>query len=129
MLTGDENIVDAQMIVQYRVRDPSKYLFRSGSEMSARGSRGGAAKHRRNATIDDVLDGRAPPGAGGHVRILAGLMDIYESGLLFGGQASDGGPPDQVKDAFAEVVRARERPGEADQPGRGYGRTCCEGAR
>ncbi|PKN32248.1 MAG: hypothetical protein CVU63_19745, partial [Deltaproteobacteria bacterium HGW-Deltaproteobacteria-20] len=28
MLTGDENIVEAQVIVQYRVVDPSKYLFR-----------------------------------------------------------------------------------------------------
>ena len=28
MLTGDENIVDAQIIVQYRVSDTSKYLFR-----------------------------------------------------------------------------------------------------
>jgi len=27
MLTGDENIVDAQMIVQYRVSDPIRYLF------------------------------------------------------------------------------------------------------
>jgi membrane protease subunit HflK len=27
MLTGDENIVDAQLIVQYRVRDPSQFLF------------------------------------------------------------------------------------------------------
>jgi len=28
MLTGDENIVDAQMIVQYQVSDPLKYLFK-----------------------------------------------------------------------------------------------------
>ncbi len=28
MLTGDENIVEAQMIVQYRVEDPLKYLFK-----------------------------------------------------------------------------------------------------
>jgi len=28
MLTGDENIVEAQIVVQYRVADPSKYLFR-----------------------------------------------------------------------------------------------------
>jgi modulator of FtsH protease HflK len=28
MLTGDENIVDTQLIVQYRVRDPSLFLFR-----------------------------------------------------------------------------------------------------
>ncbi len=28
MLTGDENIIEAQMIVQYQIQDPSKYLFR-----------------------------------------------------------------------------------------------------
>jgi regulator of protease activity HflC (stomatin/prohibitin superfamily) len=28
MLTGDENIIEAQMIVQYQVQDPSKYLFK-----------------------------------------------------------------------------------------------------
>jgi len=29
MLTGDENIVDAEMIVQYRIKDPVAYTFRS----------------------------------------------------------------------------------------------------
>ena len=28
MLTGDENIVEAQIIVQYKVKDPVNYLFR-----------------------------------------------------------------------------------------------------
>ena len=28
MLTGDENIIEAQMIVQYQIADPSKYLFK-----------------------------------------------------------------------------------------------------
>jgi modulator of FtsH protease HflK len=28
MLTGDENIVEAQMVIQYRVADPSQFLFR-----------------------------------------------------------------------------------------------------
>jgi modulator of FtsH protease HflK len=28
MLTGDENIVEAQMVIQYRVADPGKFLFR-----------------------------------------------------------------------------------------------------
>ena len=27
MLTGDENIVDAEMIVQYKIKDPVAYLF------------------------------------------------------------------------------------------------------
>ena len=29
MLTGDENIVDAQLFVQYVVKDPSQFIFRS----------------------------------------------------------------------------------------------------
>jgi membrane protease subunit HflK len=29
MLTGDENIVDVQLFVQYLVRDPEKFLFRA----------------------------------------------------------------------------------------------------
>src|SRR5690606_20044779 len=28
MLTGDENIIEAQMIVQYQVADPHKFLFK-----------------------------------------------------------------------------------------------------
>ena len=28
MLTGDENIVDAELIVQYRIKEPEKYLFK-----------------------------------------------------------------------------------------------------
>ena len=28
MLTGDENIVDAEMIVQYKIKDPVSYLFK-----------------------------------------------------------------------------------------------------
>ena len=28
MLTGDENIVDAEMIVQYKIKDPGAYLFK-----------------------------------------------------------------------------------------------------
>ena len=37
MLTGDENIVDAEMIVQYKIKDPVAYLFRIvGPELTVR---------------------------------------------------------------------------------------------
>ncbi len=111
MLTGDENIVDLQLIVQYRVRDPSLYLFRlrdpeetlgAATEVVIRSVVG-------NTTIDDILTvgrGQAQDQA---LQYLQTLMDDYQSGLLVTEvklQVVD--PPDQVKDAFNEVVRARE---------------------
>jgi membrane protease subunit HflK len=111
MLTGDENIVDAQMIVQYRIKDPVKYLFllrdpiwtlRAATEVALRSRVG-------NTTVDEVLTvGRAK--VQDETReFLQKLMDTYESGLLITAvklQTVDA--PDQVKDAFHEVVRARE---------------------
>jgi len=37
MLTGDENIVDAELIVQYKIKDPLNYLFNFiGPELTMR---------------------------------------------------------------------------------------------
>lgn len=111
MLTGDENIVEAQVIVQYRVRDPSQFLFRIRSpedtvrtttEVALRSMVGGT-------TIDDVLTvGRAQVQDDTRV-FLQRLLDEYGAGIAVTEvklQVVD--PPDQVKDAFHEVVRARE---------------------
>jgi membrane protease subunit HflK len=111
MLTGDENIVDTQLIVQYRVRDPSLFLFRM---RDPEGSLHQAAQVAirsvvGNTSIEEVLTtGRAQAQeyAAGYMQT---LMDQYESGLLITEvrlQVVD--PPEQVKDAFNEVVRARE---------------------
>jgi membrane protease subunit HflK len=123
MLTGDENIVDAQMIVQYRVRDPSKYLFRlkdpgrvlrAAAEVALRSTVG-------NATIDDVLTVGRLQIQDDTFTFLQKLMDSYESGLVITEvklQTVD--PPDEVKDAFAEVVRAREDREKLINQARGY---------
>jgi membrane protease subunit HflK len=111
MLTGDENIVDAQLILQYRVRDPSQFLFRM---RDPEGSLHQAAQVAirsvvGNTSIEDVLTiGRAQAQEQTILYVQA-LMDQYQSGLLITEvklQVVD--PPDQVKDAFNEVVRARE---------------------
>jgi membrane protease subunit HflK len=111
MLTGDENIVDAQLIVQYRVRDPSQFLFQM---RDPEGSLHQAAQVAirsvvGNTSIEDVLTiGRAQAQEQTTLYVQA-LMDQYQSGILITEvklQVVD--PPDQVKDAFNEVVRARE---------------------
>ena len=111
MITGDENIVDAQLIVQYRVVDPSKYLFRleepddalrAATEVALRSAVG-------KSTIDAILTtGRSDVQEATRI-FLQRLLDSYQSGLQVTAvnlQVVD--PPDQVKDAFQEVVRARE---------------------
>lgn len=111
MLTGDENIVDIHAIVQYKVRDASQFLFRvkdvetvlkSAAEVALRSAVG-------QNTIDYImLDGRA------YVQeqtraFLQQLMDDYQSGVMITEvRLQEVYAPEEVKDAFDEVVRARE---------------------
>ena len=123
MLTGDENIVDAQLIVQYRIKDPIQYLFRirdpegtlrAATEVALRSKVG-------NTTIDDVLTVGRFKAQEGTREFLQQLMDTYESGLLITEvklQTVDA--PEQVKDAFHEVVRAREDREKLINQARGY---------
>ena len=123
MLTGDENIVEAQMIVQYRVADPAQYLFRlrdpdgalrSSTEVALRSVVG-------SMTIDQVMiEERAKVQEETRVFVQR-LMDDYESGIAITEvklQAAD--PPDAVKDAFHDVVRAREDREKLINQARGY---------
>lgn len=111
MITGDENIVEAQMIVQYRISDPSKYLFRLvAPEEALRATAEVALRGMVGLTkIDDVI-------TTGRERVqedtrawLQRLMDEYQSGLsITEVKLLVVDAPEQVKDAFHDVVRARE---------------------
>lgn len=123
MLTGDENMVEAQMIVQYRVVEPSKYLFRLASpdetlaaaaEVALRGMVG-------RTTIDEAMTtGRQAVQAETQARLQA-LMDSYQAGVHITEvklQVVDA--PDEVRDAFHDVVRAREEREQKINQARGY---------
>jgi len=123
MLTGDENIVEVQMIVQYRVADPTKYLFRLrdpertlhvASEVALRSVVG-------RTNIDDVMTtGRQQVQAAAR-ELLQNLMDDYEGGLEITEVKLDAvDAPDEVKDAFNAVTRAREDKEKLVNEARGY---------
>ncbi len=123
MLTGDENIVEAQVIVQYRIKDPTRYLFRLYQPESALHSSVQVALRTTvgKMPIEDVLTvGRAK--AQDETRTFAQrLMDDYESGITITEiklQVVD--PPDAVKDAFHDVVRAREDKEKMINQAKGY---------
>ena len=123
MLTGDENIVEAQIVVQYRVADPSKYLFRlrepetallAATEVALRSTVG-------SMTIDQVMIEERAKVQGDARLFIQRLMDAYESGLVITEvklQAAD--PPDAVRDAFHDVVRAREDKEKLINQAKGY---------
>ena len=123
MLTGDENIVEAQIVVQYRVADPSKYLFRLREPEVALGAATEVALRSTvgSMTIDQVMiEERARVQDDARVFIQR-LMDAYESGLVITEvklQAAD--PPDAVRDAFHDVVRAREDKEKLINQAKGY---------
>ena len=123
MLTGDENIVEAQIVVQYRVADPSKFLFRLREPEVALGAATEVALRSTvgSMTIDQVMiEERAKVQDEARVFIQR-LMDTYESGLVITEvklQAAD--PPDAVRDAFHDVVRAREDKEKLINVAKGY---------
>ena len=123
MLTGDENIVEAQMIVQYRVREPLDYLFqlrdpdetlRATAEVALRSVVG-------RTKIDEVYTtGREKVQAETHTW-LQKLMDQYKSGVsITEVKLQQVDAPDEVRDAFHDVVRAREEKEKLINQAKGY---------
>ena len=112
MITGDENIVDVQLVVQYDIIDIGKFLFRvvdplgvtirDAAETSLRQVVGGR-------DIDAVLTTEKEAVQAATQDFLQRLLDNYQSGLRIREvKLQNVNPPEQVKDAFDDVVRARE---------------------
>jgi modulator of FtsH protease HflK len=111
MLTKDENIVDVQVIVQYRIKDPAEYIFKvkdaenvltTSVEVALRSTVG-------RMLIDEVITERRAEVQADTKLFLERLVDSYKTGILVTDvrlQVADA--PTQVRDAFHEVVRARE---------------------
>ncbi len=111
MLTQDENIVDIRLAVQYQIRDPREYLFsvyepqatlRQVVESATREVIG-------KSTMDFVLtEGRSEIVA--DIKTLSQrILDRYHTGLILTNvNLQDAQPPEEVQDAFADAIKARE---------------------
>lgn len=123
MLTGDENIVETQMIVQYRIDDPVAYKFRlKDPEEALRASAEVALRTVVGQTrIDSLLTEGRDAVQAETASLLQELMDTYQSGLqIIEVKLQQVEPPEQVKDAFDDVVRAREEREQLINHARGY---------
>ena len=123
MLTGDENIVDAELIVQYKIKDPIDYLFnfigpeltlREASEASLRTVIG-----RHN--IDEALTSGKLMIQEETKELLQIILDKYETGVIVVAvQLQDVSPPKQVIDAFKDVASAKEDKNRMINEAEGY---------
>ncbi|HGO5809835.1 TPA: FtsH protease activity modulator HflK [Mannheimia haemolytica] len=111
MLTQDENMVQVEMTVQYRVEDPAKYLFSvSNPDDSLKQATDSALRYViGHMTMDEILTtGRATV----RERTWSTLRDIiktYDMGLLVTDvNFQYARPPEEVKAAFDDAIKAQE---------------------
>ena len=123
MLTGDENIVDAEMIVQYKIKDPVAYLFkivepeltvREAAEASLRTVVG------RNKIDETLTTGKFQIQEGTKTQLQL-ILDKYESGIhVVAVQLQDVSPPKEVIGAFKDVASAKEDKNRMVNQAEGY---------
>lgn len=123
MLTGDENIVDAELIVQYKIKDPVAYTFnfvkpeqtvREAAEATLRTIIG---RHK----IDEALTAGKFMIQEESKFLLQSILDKYETGIfVVAVQLQDVSPPKQVIAAFKDVASAKEDKNRMINQAEGY---------
>jgi membrane protease subunit HflK len=111
MLTRDENIVDVELTIQSRIQDAADFLFQDrdprktlqdATETAVRETIGKndldfILTEGRSAIADRIKEGAQ------------GLVDSYKTGLVITSvNMQPAKPPEQVKSAFDDAIKARE---------------------
>ena len=117
MLTEDENIIDIQFAVQYDINDPTLLLF-NVSEFNTRNMAETVVRQATESAVREIVgrstmdfaitEGRAQLAAETKL-LVQQILDRYETGInIRTVEMQNAQPPSQVKNAFDDVVRARE---------------------
>ena len=126
MISGDLNIVDVAMVVQYNIKNLNEFLFRvndpgeltPGRSIAAGRPDGRTLKDAAEAalrlvigqrSIDDVLVLRREEVAAATKTRLQEILDSYSTGInVLNVQLLDVKAPEEVRDAFDDVLRGRQ---------------------
>lgn len=126
MLTGDEQIVDAQITVQYQISDPLKFLFNVRELETPQGALMDAAEVALRQVvgqrpIDDVLIGEKLQIEIDTKELLQRIIDRYEGGInVKEVKLQTVRPPQEVAAAFSDVVSAKEDKDRLIKEAEGY---------
>jgi modulator of FtsH protease HflK len=110
MLTGDENIVDIQFVVFWRIKDAQKYLFNiQNPDITVKDVAQSAMRDVvGQSNIQPLLTGARQKTEQAVQKLMQDVLDTYQSGVRIDEvrlQKVD--PPTQVIDAFRDVQAAR----------------------
>jgi len=125
MLTGDENVVNASMAVQYRINEPVEWLFNFEYGAVHETLQNLAEAALRQAVGDHPIDAVLTEEKA-QIRVeiqerMQELADEYSMGVrITQVQLQDVKPPEQVRGAFQAVASARERREELINRARAY---------
>ena len=112
MLTQDENIVDVRLAVQYQIYDPPRaYLFKvlDPESVLVQVVESATRETIGKSTMDFVLTEGRSAIVGDIQKLSQRILDQYETGLkIITVVLQDAQPPEEVQDAFADAIKARE---------------------
>lgn len=111
MLTRDENIVDLALTVQYRIQDPADYLFQDADPKNT--IQGAMESTLREVVgksrLDDIMTENRGSIAAEVEKGTQDLLNLYRTGLILTNiNFQDVSPPEPVKAAFDDAIKARE---------------------
>ena len=111
MITTDENLLDVEFVVRYKIANLRNYLFEMADP--TRMIRDAAAATARSVVaryaVDTVLKGGRERIESETLVALRATLDAYEAGVqILSVQLQDVEPPNPVIDAFAEVTSAEQ---------------------
>jgi membrane protease subunit HflK len=111
MLTEDENIIDLEFAVQYKIKDAAAYVFNvRDQEQTITGATESAVREVvGKSTMDFALtEGRDQVNQSTREK-LQQILDRYKSGVhIVTVEMQKAQPPEEVKSAFDDAVKARE---------------------
>jgi membrane protease subunit HflK len=123
MLTGDENMVDLDVIVQYRISDAAKFLFNVRNPQTTVGHAAEAAIRQvvGSKPIDEALTTGKGVIQQQTLSEIQKILNLYDSGLtVVAVQLQDVTPPKEVIQSFKDVASAREDKNRLINEAQGY---------
>jgi membrane protease subunit HflK len=123
MQTQDNAIVRLAFVVQYKNNDAfkSRYSLEDPRAILRDAAQASVREVVGQMTIEDVLSERRDDVASETKRILQDTLDAYESGILVDGvQLQEVQPPEEVRQAFDDVVAAGQDASRAVNEAEGY---------
>lgn len=111
MLTGDENIIDTEFAVHYKIKDPEAYLFNvQDPETTIKQATESAVREvvGKNTFDFSLTEGREQVAR--DIRLLLQqMLDRYRTGIeIIAVETQEAQQPAEVKAAFDDAVKARE---------------------